>query len=102
MKLALRYFVLTALMVLSAVFCFAADAAGDWKGSFDFNGSDVPLTFHLKVADSGLTGSIEGLPTTPVEIKDGKVDGDTVTFSATTDYQGSPVHLVLKGKLDGD
>jgi hypothetical protein len=97
-----RYCALAIFATLSATFLFAADPGGDWKGSFEFNGAEVPLTLHLKVADAAVTGTIEGLPTTPAEIKDGKVDGDTVTFSTTTDYQGSPVHLVLKGKLDGD
>jgi hypothetical protein len=85
-----------------AALLIAADPGGDWKGSFDFNGSGVPLTFHLTVKDTTLTGTVEGLPTTPAEIKDGKVDGDTISFTATIDYHGSPVKLVYKGKVDGD
>jgi hypothetical protein len=49
-----------------------------------------------------VTGTVEGLPTTPAEIHDGKVDGDTVTFSVTIDYQGSPVKLMYKGKVSAD
>jgi len=30
------------------------------------------------------------------------VDGDTVTFSVTTDYQGTPVKLVYTGKVSTD
>jgi hypothetical protein len=97
-----RASVLALFAAMFAVLVFAADPAGDWKGSFDFNGSDVPLTFHLKVKDASLTGTIEGLPTTPTDIKDGKVEGDTLSFNTTTDYQGNPVKLLLKGKLDGD
>jgi hypothetical protein len=54
------------------------------------------------VKDTSLSGSIEGLPTTPVDIKEGKVEGDTLSFTATTDYQGTPVKLVCKGKMEGD
>jgi hypothetical protein len=97
-----RLLALTILSAFAAALLFAGDPGGDWKGSFDFNGTDVPLTFHLKVSDTTLTGTIEGLPTTPAEIKDGKIDGDTISFGATTDYQGSPVNLVYKGKVDGD
>jgi hypothetical protein len=78
------------------------DVTGSWKGAFDFEGTTVPLTFHLTAAGSTVTGTVEGLPTTPAEIHDGKVDGDTVTFSVTTDYQGSPVKLVYKGKVSTD
>jgi hypothetical protein len=80
----------------------AADAAGNWKGAFDFQGTSVPLTFHLTVAAGVVTGTVEGLPTTPAEIHDGKVEGDTVTFSVTTDYQGNPVKLVYKGTVSAD
>ena len=97
-----RLFALAFLAALTSALLLAGDPDGDWKGSFDFNGSDVPLTFHLKVQDANLTGTIEGLPTTPADIKEGKIDGDTITFTATTDYQGNPVKLVLKGKIDGD
>lgn len=78
---------------------YAADANGTWKGAFDFEGSSVPLTFHLTVANGAVTGSIEGLPTTPAEIHDGKVDGDTVTFWINTDYQGQTYKLVYTGKM---
>jgi hypothetical protein len=80
----------------------APDATGNWKGAFDFQGTSVPLTFHLTATAGALAGTVEGLPTTPAEIQDGKVDGDTVTFSVTTDYQGTPVKLVYKGKVSAD
>jgi len=97
-----RLFAFTFLAVFTAALLIAADPGGDWKGSFAFNGNDVPLTFHLKVKDTTLTGTLEGLPTTPAEIQGGKVDGDSISFTATTDYHGSPVKLVYKGKVDGD
>ena len=78
------------------------DVTGSWKGAFDFEGTSVPLTFHLTAAGGTVTGTLDGLPTTPAEIHDGKVDGDTVTFSVTTDYQGSPVKLVYTGKISAD
>lgn len=77
----------------------APDATGNWKGAFDFQGTSVPLTFHLAEAGSAVTGTVEGLPTTPAEIHDGKVDGDTLSFDVTTDYQGTPVKLLCKGKV---
>src|SRR5664280_1425057 len=80
----------------------AADLTGTWKGAFDFQGTSVPLTFHLTVAGGGVTGTVEGLPTTPVEIHEGKVDGDTVTFWVNSDYQGTTYKLVYDGKVDGD
>jgi hypothetical protein len=77
----------------------APDLAGTWKGGFDFEGTSVALTFNLKSTGGTVTGTVEGLPTTPAEVQDGKLDGDTITFSVTTDYQGTPVKLVYKGKV---
>ncbi|MGH9599407.1 MAG: hypothetical protein ACRD27_06050 [Terracidiphilus sp.] len=77
----------------------APDVTGTWKGAFDFNGGSVPLTFHLASAAGAVTGTVEGLPTTPAEIHDGKIDGGTLTFWLTTDYQGEQYKLLYTGKI---
>ncbi|MFZ1937822.1 MAG: hypothetical protein WBA18_06075 [Terracidiphilus sp.] len=77
----------------------AADATGTWKGSVDVNGGSMPLVFHLTVANGVVTGTIEGMPTTPAEIHDGKADADGITFSANSDYQGQTYKVVFHGKL---
>ena len=80
---------------------WAADASGTWKGAFDFQGGSVPLAIHLTVAGTDVTGTVEGLPTTPVDIHEGKTDGTTVSFWVNTDYQGQSYKLVFKGTLSG-
>lgn len=80
----------------------AADLSGTWKGSFEFNGDSIPLTLHLTQTEDAVTGTVEGLPTTPTEIHDGKIDGDAVTFSVLTDYQGETYKLVYSGKVSGN
>jgi hypothetical protein len=77
----------------------AADASGTWKGAFDFQGSNVPVTFHFTAADGALSGTVEGLPTTPADLHDGKVDGSTITFRVNTDYQGQTYKLLFKGAV---
>jgi hypothetical protein len=80
----------------------AADVSGKWKGAFDFNGQPVPLTFDMKQTDATVTGTISGLPTPDVPIKDGKMEGDNVTFWVGIEYQGNPVKIVVKGKVSGE
>lgn len=80
----------------------AADLSGTWKGSFQFNGDSYPLTLHMTATGNAVTGTVEGLPTTPTEIHDGKIDGDAVTFWVNTGYQGTNYKLLYKGKVDGD
>jgi len=93
---------LTALFLFLAASAWPASVSGDWKGAFDFNGGSVPVVMHLTAKDAALTGTIEGLPTPTVNIKDGKIDGDTVTFWIESDYQGTTYKLVFKGKVTGD
>jgi len=80
----------------------AADASGTWKGAFDFQGNTVPLTINLKSDGAKVTGTVEGLPTTPAEIHDGTLTGDTVTFWVNSDYEGQTYKLVYKGKVAAD
>ena len=81
----------------------AADMSGMWKGDFDFQGSTVSLTLTLKAGDGGaVTGTMEGLPTSPVDIHDGKIDGDSITFWLNSDYQGQTYKLVYRGKMAAD
>jgi hypothetical protein len=102
MKYALRFAALIAFLVLLPN-ANAKDATGTWKGAFDFQGTSVPLVFHLSSAAGVVTGTIEGLPVTPTEIHEGKSDGDTVTFWINTDYEGTTYKIVFKGKLgDGE
>lgn len=77
----------------------AADASGTWKGAFDFQGTNVPLTFHFTIANGALTGTVEGLPTTPADIHDGKISGNTITFWVNTDYQGQTYKLIFTGTV---
>jgi hypothetical protein len=81
---------------------YAADLSGSYKGAFDFQGSSVPLTINLKIEGSAVTGTVEGLPTTPAEIHEGTLAGDTVSFWVNTDYQGQTYKLVYKGKIAAD
>lgn len=87
------------VVLATSLSAHGADASGTWKGAFDFQGTNVPLTFHLAVANGAVRGSVEGLPTSPAEIHDGKATGDTITFWVNTDYEGQTYKLVYTGKL---
>lgn len=96
-----RYSVLGLLVLLIAGLAAAADVAGKWQGSFKFEDQSVPLTLDLK-GTAAITGTVTGLPAGVAEIKDGKLDGENLTFWIMTEYQGSPIKLVYKAKISGD
>jgi hypothetical protein len=72
---------------------------GVWKGSFDFNGNSMPVTFNLTSSGATLTGTVEGMGPAPVNIHDGEVDADGISFSIDVDYQGQTYTLAYKGKV---
>jgi hypothetical protein len=92
-----RHLAITGLLILLSGIAAAADLSGTWKGSFTFQDQAVPLTLELK-GGSAVSGNIVGFPSGVTEIKEGKLDGDTLSFWVMIEYEGSPVKLVFKGK----
>jgi hypothetical protein len=101
MKMVFRLLSVIAFMSLLPA-ANATEASGTWKGAFDLQGSQVPLTITLKIDGTKVTGTVEGLPTTPTEIHDGALAGDTVTFWVNSDYQGQTYKVLYKGKVADD
>lgn len=106
------------LLALVAVFCLsfvalAADISGKWTvdasaapagGGRGFGGGG---TYEFKVAGAVLTGSITrpgrgGGDPTVMQFTDGKVTGDTFTFTVTNNFQGNEFKTVYNGKSVGD
>jgi hypothetical protein len=96
-----RYLLLTGLLLFFAALASASDVSGKWSGTFKYNDQDVPITVDMK-GDSDITGTVSGLPGGDTPIKEGKLQGDSLSFWITIDFQGSPIKLVYKGKVAGD
>jgi len=71
----------------------AADATGKWSGEVKLpTGQSLPFVAHLKQQGDVVTGRLEGINGAPdVQITDGKVAGDTVTFSGVRQIQNGSV-----------
>lgn len=90
---------LACLMVTSAL---AADVTGKWTAQVPGRqGNTMETTFNLKADGSTLTGSVS-TPRGEMEIKDGKIDGDTISFTQTFERGGNSMTIVYKGKVNGD
>jgi hypothetical protein len=100
---------LCALFALTTVMALAADVTGTWKGEANPNGKGGPPTFMLKQAGSALTGTTTGRGG-EVEISNGKVDGDKISFEVvrdmgdkgkiTTKYTGTVSGTTMSLKAD--
>ena len=97
-----RLAMLTGCIALLTTLAVAADPTGKWKGAFNAEGNDVNLTLNLTANGDTLTGTINGLPTDPCDIKEGKIQGASVSFSLTIQFEGQPLKLVYHGKFAED
>ena len=83
----------------------AADITGTWKAEFDTQIGLQKYTFTFKQDGTKITGKaisdIEGRKQ-EVELQDGKLDGDTITFIEILPFQDTDIRISYKGKISGD
>jgi hypothetical protein len=91
----MKYFSFVVVMLLLAGFALGADIDGKWSGKL--TAMDMQIDFKFKAEGKTLTGFhiING---TETAIKDGKIDGNNISFSVTLDI-GKFEH---KGVISGD
>lgn len=84
-------------LVLPAVL-FAADLTGKWSGPMQ----DGQAVFTLKSDGNAITGTMLGIDGKEYPIVDSKLDGDNISFTVNSQWQGSPVKLFVKGTVSGE
>jgi autotransporter translocation and assembly factor TamB len=85
-----------------AVAASAADISGTWKGTAQTPAGSAERTFNFKVDGNKLTGDTSSDMFGKSAIEDGKIDGDTVTFTVTIEYQGNQGKVNYTGKIKSD
>ena len=85
-----------------AVVAMAADVSGKWTFETQGRNGAVTNTLTLKASGSTLTGSLAGGRGGEVNISDGKVDGDNISFSVTREFNGNQFTTKYSGKVAGD
>ena len=90
------------LIVACAMGAFAADVAGTWKATAEGPNGSMERTFVFKVAGDKLTGETTSQMLGKSEIADGKVEGDSVSFTITAKFGDNEMKLNYKGKVTGD
>ena len=85
-------------ILLAATPAFAADVDGKWAGTISVAGvGDVPVAFEFKADGATLTGSTLSPDGMSVNIKDGKIEGDKITFLVSLDFGGMPLDIAYSG-----
>ncbi|MGZ8938372.1 MAG: alpha/beta hydrolase, partial [Limisphaerales bacterium] len=97
----LLFLVALAAVQLSAL---AANITGTWKAEFDTQIGVQKYTFALKQEGNSVTGKADseiGGEKYESKLKDGKVEGDTVSFVELLNFQGNDLEIRYQGKLSG-
>jgi hypothetical protein len=77
---------LLVLMVTLAASAMAADVSGNWKATAEGPNGPLERTFVFKVDGNKLTGETTSQLLGKSIINDGKVDGDTLSFTITAKF----------------
>jgi hypothetical protein len=93
----MKVYALFVLMLLCAAPALAADVDGKWSGSVATPNGDVTVGFEFKSDGTMLTGTTTSPDGAQVAIKDGKIDGNKITFIVTLDFGGMTFDLSYTG-----
>jgi hypothetical protein len=88
-------------LALGSMSALAADFSGKWTADVTTPRGTQTLTFDFHVDGAALTGKITS-PRGDSDIADGKIDGDTITFTQTMSFNGNDFKMTYSGKADGD
>jgi hypothetical protein len=90
-------------MLLIAGLAFGADVDGKWTGTIaGMDGNNITITYTFKAEGNVLTGSSIGPDGNAIPIKDGKIDGDKISFSIVLDFGGQEMKLDYNGVVAAD
>lgn len=90
------------LMALYALSMFAADISGTWKGTLETPNGKAERTFVFKVDGEKLTGETTSSMMGKSEIMNGKISGDSISFTIKIKFQDNELDVDYKGKVMGN
>src|SRR3569833_1934562 len=92
-------------LLLLTVFClasvFAAAIDGKWTATYETQGNSITTTWDIKSDGNKLTGKASS-SFGDRDITDGKIEGNTVTWTENIAAGGAAIKVVCKGTLIGD
>jgi hypothetical protein len=92
------------LLALAAATASAADVTGTWTAQMSGpDGGGSTITFHFKQDGAKLTGTVDGPQGEPMQISEGKVEGDKISFAIRMDRDGGEgMKMLHDGAINGD
>jgi len=93
-----------ALFLLVTGLAFGADIDGKWTGSIagPDGGAGMQVNYTFKAEGTTLTGTTTGPENSTIPLKNGKIEGNNISFSIAIDMGGQEMKMDFKGVLSGD
>jgi hypothetical protein len=90
-------------MILIAGAAFAADVDGKWAGEIaGMDGAPMKVSYTFKADGATLTGTTVSPDGKEMAIKDGKINGNNISFSIAFDMGGQEMKIDMKGVVSGE
>jgi hypothetical protein len=83
------------------IIAFAADPTGKWTTTISTQIGELAYTYELKAEGNKLTGKAKS-QFGDIEIADGKINGDEITFVENIKFNDMPIRIEYKGKVGAD
>jgi len=94
----MKRFALVIALLLVTAFAFGADVDGKWTTELaGMDGAPMKIGFSFKADGATLTGTTTGPDGKENAIKDGKINGNNVTFAVVIDMGGQEMKMEYKG-----
>ena len=89
-------------LIVAPLSLSAVDITGTWKSEFDSQIGQQKYTYTLKQDGTNLTGKANseiGGEKREADLKEGKVQGDAVSFVETLNFQDNDIRITYTGKI---
>src|ERR1044071_3221275 len=108
-----KLLLVTSILIVVALAAFAADVTGKWtfEQAGRQGGNPRTITMNLKADGSKLTGTVSGMmgrggggggAAQDVQIQNGKIDGNNVSFETKMEFNGNTRVTKYEGTLSGE
>lgn len=92
-------------LAVASLSALAADVTGTWKAEFETQRGVQKYSFTLKQDGTNVSGKASVEMTDQkrdAEFKEGKIEGDTVSFVEPLSVQGNDIRILFTGKVTGN
>ncbi|MBI1790477.1 MAG: hypothetical protein HYR60_23335 [Acidobacteria bacterium] len=96
-----RWIVVFTLFLAVTIVAAAADVTGKWTAQVPGRNGTRETTFTFKLDGDKLTGSMTGPQGQEIAISDGKLSGETLSFTVNVERGGNSIRQTYTGKVAG-